>query len=677
MINFEICMLIPKKLFICISLLSLALLFSCKAKEGVIKDGKKAYQYKKYVLASTLLTADYAKSNDPVVQYDLAMKIGDSYRMRNSNENAEIWYKKAFELKADPNAGMMYGKMLKVNGKYTDAMTLFQKIYKDHKLSEANLQREGCKDAIDWMSAAPYIKVENLREINSKAADFSLTPFGPNNFVFSSSRGDAKGDKFNEWTGEKNADLMLIKNFSAPVSLSDTLNSEAYEGTCVFNNSLKEIYFTRCSQSKNTNSYCRLYSSIFEEDEWSSPELIPLFGDTVNVGHPALSKDGRKLFFVSDAPGSFGGKDIYYVVKKGMGWSEPINAGRHVNTKGNEMFPTIGVNDVLYFSSDYHKGMGGLDIFKAELTENSRMYTNVTNLQYPINSSHDDFGLIKTKTKPKDADDFVKEQGYFTSNRKDGMGSDDLYKYTIEHINTYELIVKVIEKTYDSTDILFLNPTGVKPLPNARIELTNLTRKEFKKNGITNEYGNYNHILSAGTDYEIKALSPLGSGNRAKYLSKTTTTSTKGLKSNDSMLIQIYVTIELEKIIPDKEIVINNIYYDLDKSNLRPESLPTLDSLVGFFKENNTLTIELGSHTDSRATNEYNQTLSQARAQSAVDYLISKGVPTSKIIAKGYGETKLINKCVDGIECSEEEHQKNRRTTFKIVGVGIEVESGD
>lgn len=653
------------------------LLFSCKTKEGVIKDGRKAYQYKKFILASDLLAGDFAKATDPNVKFDLAMKIGDSYRERNSTENAESWYRKAYEIKNDPAASMMLGKMMKMNGKYNDALALFQRLYKETRSSEVNIQKEGCKDALDWMASAPYVKVENMREFNSNASDYSITPYGNNNFVYSSSRGDAKGNKYNEWTGEKNADFFLLQNFTGPSSFSDTLNTNNYEGTCVFSKDLTEIYFTRCSQAKNNNSYCRLYHSKKEEDEWSSPELIPIFGDTINVGHPALSNDGKKLYFAAEAPIGFGGKDIYYVVKRGMDWSEPYNAGRYVNTKGNEMFPTIGENDVLYFSSDYHKGMGGLDIFKAEITENARVYTNVSNLQYPINSSFDDFGLIKTKTKPKNADDFIKEQGFFSSNRKGGMGSDDLYKYTIEHVNTYELFVKVIEKTYDTTDVLRVNPIGIKPIHNARIELTNLTKKEFKKNGTTDEFGMYNHILSAETDYEIKASSPLGSTNKANYLSKTTTVTTKGLKSNDSMIIKIYATIELERIIPEREIVIKNIYYDLDKSDLRKESLPNLDSLVNFFKENATLTVEIGSHTDSRATAEYNITLSQARAQSVVNYLISKGVPANKIIAKGYGETKLVNKCADGVECTEEEHQQNRRTTFKIVGIGVEVDSGE
>lgn len=665
------------KFILAASLLSLFGFLSCKTKEGAIKDGKIAFQYKKYALAADLLAVDYAKAKNNIEKFDLAMKIADSYRMRNSSDNAEIWYKKALENKPDPTASMMLGKMLKMNGKYNDAMVLFQKIFKEYKLPEALTQRDGCKDAIDWMTSAPYVKVENMREQNTNAADFSLTPYGKDKFVFSSSRGDSKGDKYNDWTGEKNADLLVMQNFGMPANLSDTINTPGYEGTCAFSRDNKEIYFTRCAQTKNSNGYCRLYYAKWEEDEWSSPELVPIFGDTINVGHPALSQDGKRLFFVSDAPGGFGGKDIFYLTRKGMSWSEPINAGKYVNTRGNEMFPTIGENDVLYFSSDYHKGMGGLDIFKAVLTENSRIYTNVTNLQYPINSSFDDFGLIKTKTKPSNADDFIKEQGYFTSNRKGGMGGDDLYKYTIELVNTYELFVKVVEKTYDATDSLRTNPIGMKPLPNARIELTNLSKKEFKKNGNTNEFGIYNHILNAATDYEIKASSPLGVGNKANYISKTTTTTTNGLKSNDSVLIQIHVVMELEKINPEKEIVIQNIYYDLDKSDLRSRSLPTLDSLVSFFNENKSLTVEIGSHTDSRASQEYNQTLSQARAQSVVNYLISKGVNANKIIAKGYGETKLINRCADGVECTEEEHQQNRRTTFKIVGVGVEIESGE
>ncbi|MBK7958158.1 MAG: OmpA family protein [Bacteroidetes bacterium] len=250
------------------------------------------------------------------------------------------------------------------------------------------------------------------------------------------------------------------------------------------------------------------------------------------------------------------------------------------------------------------------------------------------------------------------------------MGRDDIYKYAKEHYNNFELIIHVVEKKYESPNDPNSKIIGKSILQDAGIELENLTTNEFRKNSLTNDRGEAVFLLDKNSNYKVSAT-------KRNYFSKSVQTTTIGLATLDSILVRMHVEIELERIFPEKEIVINNIYYDLDKATLRPESQLTLDTLIEFFQENEHLTIEIGSHTDARGSNEYNQKLSQERAQSVVDYLISKKVNPAKIIAKGYGETKLVNKCADGVDCTEEEHQQNRRTTFRVVGEGVNLKSGE
>ncbi len=644
-------------------------LSSCGSTSSAITDGNIAYEYKKYQLAASLLETKFQKETNPIYKFEIAKKIGDSYRAYSNTSKAEQWYKIANDLQFDPYVAMQYGAMLKMNEKYSDAIVYFEMLYKKHKIREAYTQREGCKYALEWMLKNKNIKVENLNTINTQYADFALVMNKAGGLVFSSSRADTKGKDINEWTGEKNSDIFILKGDGKIELLPDTINSKAYEGTCTYRDS-KEIFFTRCGDASNRDNHCRIYYAKFENEEWSSPEPLRFFADSINIGHPSISKDGKKLFFVADHPNGFGGKDIYFSILKGGEWSEPYNAGRMVNSKGNEMFPFIDDNNYLYFSSDYHQGMGGLDIFRAELTEGGKLYGSITNLQYPINSSYDDFGIYITKYKSKNINDLIKEEGYFTSNRKGGMGRDDIYKYAKEHYNNFELIIHVVEKKYESPNDPNSKVIGKSILQDAGIELENLTTKEFRKNSLTNDRGEAVFLLDKNSNYKVSAT-------KRNYFSKSAQTTTIGLATLDSILVRMHVEIELERIFPEKEIVINNIYYDLDKATLRPESQLTLDTLIEFFQENEHLTIEIGSHTDARGSNEYNQKLSQERAQSVVDYLISKKVNPAKIIAKGYGETKLVNKCADGVDCSEEEHQQNRRTTFRVVGEGVNLKSGE
>jgi outer membrane protein OmpA-like peptidoglycan-associated protein len=385
----------------------------------------------------------------------------------------------------------------------------------------------------------------------------------------------------------------------------------------------------------------------------------------VNVYDPYLSKDGKTLFVAADAPNGFGVTDLYSVSRVDSGWGAPQNLGGSVNTPGSERFPWLDDKGALYFSSNGLPGMGGLDIFKATKTKTG--YKDPVNLRYPFNSGYDDFAFCIDKYKPRDNNDTVLYAGYFSSNRPGGKGSDDIYRFEEKWVNVFVLRGKVVEKLFENPENPESKVLGLKALPKAKIELKT-TDDKILGSTTADTAGNFIFRLSDETDYKLTA-------SKGGYFSNNAFTSTKGLRNQDSTIIHLYTQIELEKIFTQKMIAIPNIYYDYDKATLRPESKLVLDSILVFFKDNPDLTIELGSHTDSRGSDEYNLKLSQARAQSAVDYLVEKGVPKERLIAKGYGETKPVNNCTNGVPCTEEEHQKNRRTTFRVVSAKLNLES--
>ncbi|MGC3966921.1 MAG: OmpA family protein [Pirellulales bacterium] len=327
------------------------------------------------------------------------------------------------------------------------------------------------------------------------------------------------------------------------------------------------------------------------------------------------------------------------------------------------MFPWVDERGNLYYASNGFPGMGGLDIFRAHKTR--RGFDKAANLRYPINSGGDDFGFVIERTKPRSLNDSIITVGFFTSNRKGGKGGDDIYSFGEKWVNLYVLQGLVEAKIYaDST-----NPDseilGLVPVEKATIIIQSST-DSFTVS--SDSVGRFTANLKAEMDYKITYTKPT-------YFAKNDYVTTKGKRSSDSTTIIIPTYGELEKIFPQKQILIPNIYYDYDKATLRPESKLVLDSILSFFSDNPDLKIEIGSHTDARGSDEYNQKLSQERAQSVVDYLIENGVSSERLQAHGYGETQLVNRCGNGVDCTEEEHQQNRRTTFRVVGMGLVIES--
>lgn len=636
-----------------------AALFSCKT-TSEIKDGSLAFKLKKYQLAKSLLPQEInnAKPDEKITKI---LELADSYRFSNEAENAAKWYQKALDEGGNNKILFDLALMQKQSENYEDALASFEK-YKKITYDELRAIPEIsiCKKAIAEIAKPNNMSVEILTKINSSKADYSASIFKNNMLVISSSRQDAEGNSIHPWNGEKNSDLFLIDPASGKTSPFDSIvNTPFPEANITFNKDFSVAYFTRCdfSEDPNTNGYCHIFKTEKDGDGWYEPEKLNIFEDTFNIGQPFLAPDGSRLYFSAETKAGYGGKDIYFVEIKDGEIGFPINAGYSINTNKDEMFPTVDSKGNLYFSTNGRTGYGGLDIYMAR-TEN-RGFDDAVQLPYPINSGADDFSLVYTKEFDGVETDGLVEEAYFTSTRKGGKGNDDIYRYKKELFNTFKLELKVIAKSYENPEDDASKYLGMVNIEDAEVSLFNTLTKE-KVEEITDKDGNAFFPLVAETDYRVLV-------SKSDFFNKSIIVSSKNFKDLDQVEITLRDTVELEKIFPEKEIVIENIYYDLDKANLRAESLPVLDKLVRFFEENKDLTIEIGSHTDSRGSDEYNQDLSQRRAQSVVDYFISKGIPKAQLIAKGYGETKILNQCVNDVNCTEEEHQKNRRTSFRVV----------
>lgn len=648
---------------------SLLFVSSCKTVPFQVKDAATARELLRYNKSIEFLLKDFNSEKDPIKQKNMAYNLGDSYRRFNDYANAEKWYQKSVDLNGSEQALFQLAAMQKAQEKYEDAYKNFDRYQRVSTGFDGRKQAQQCLAAIEWKKAFTRMEATNLDALNTPDLDYTLVPF-KQQFVLSSSRNTALGDKKDEWTGEKFTDLFVTEKtggkFSNPVPFVAPINTAYHESSPTFSSDFKEMYFVRCTEDEQkSNQYCHVYYTAFNNEHWTEPLRVDPFADTINVEDPYLSQNGKLLFVSSDAPGGFGGMDLFVIAKVDTGWGTPQNLGGTINTPGNERFAWLDDKANLYFSSSGLPGMGGLDVFKATHSKNG--FKTPVNLKYPTNSGADDFAYRIEKYKPLDENDTILFTAYVSSNRAGGKGGDDIYRLDEKWLNLFVLRGLTVEKNYENPENSDSKVLGLKNLAQAKIELKGADDKVIST-AVTDTAGRFIFRLNAETDYKLTAT-------KNGYFSNSSWVSTKGKRSQDSTLIYLYSTIELEKIFPQKMLVIPNIYYDYDKATLRPESKLVLDSITIFFKENPDLKIELGSHTDSRGSDAYNLKLSQARAQSAVDYLISKGVPAETLTAKGYGETKLVNNCTNGVKCSEEEHQKNRRTTFRVISAKINVES--
>lgn len=635
----------------------------------MVKDGGTARNLLLYSNSIDFLLKEYSNEKDPLKQQPIAFQLGDSYKQFNDYANAEKWFKQSLDLNGGEKSLLELAFAQKQQEKYELAYKNFERYQQISGTAFTGKQQANqCRDAIEWKKSFTKIQVRNLDALNTPDNDYGLEFYKSYQFTLTSSRDEALGTLRDGWTGQKCSDIFSVEkkdnNFSVVQNFGTPVNSNFQESSPTYSKDFKEMYFVRCAQSDKNNEYCHVYYSAFNNEKWSEPVNLGLFADTINVYDPYLSRDGKFLLVSADAPDNFGKTDLYILMKADSGWGEPQNLGGAINTPASERFPWIDEKGNLFFSSGGLPGMGGLDIFKS--TKTKAGYKDPQNLRYPINSGADDFGFRIDKYKPANSEDTILYSGYFSSNRTGGKGGDDIYRFEEKWINYFLLKGIAYEAVYENPDNADSKIIGRKELKGAKIELKK-TDETVVASAVSDSTGNFKFQLEPKTAYKI-----LGSKNG--YLSNSNSIAPL-LPHQDSTLIITYAEVTLNKIFPQKLISIPNIYYDYDRATLRHESKIVLDSILIFFKENPDLTIEIGSHTDSRGSDTYNIKLSQARAQSVVDYLIEKGIAAEKLKAKGYGETSPVNNCTNGAKCSEDEFQKNRRTTFRVISAKLNLES--
>jgi outer membrane protein OmpA-like peptidoglycan-associated protein len=572
--------------------------------------------------------------------------VAESYRRANNFKQAFEWYEKLVNTKyPNPKILYSYGLLLKNFERYEEASRAFYD-YLFEMPGDSNAIREiqSCGVVQQWKAKPQKFDIKDVSVLNTPVSDYAPYYAGGKLF-WASSRPEATGNEIFEWTGQKCSDFFeatLSNGFWSKVqNVKGEVNTNFNEGAACIDSTLSTMYFTQCNGIDGKGMNCKIYVSYFQNNAWGEPKMLPFCSDSFSVGHPAISADGKQLFFASDMQGGFGEKDIYAVSYDMVRdkWGTPQNLGPNVNTAEDDMFPFVDETGKLYYASKGFTGMGGLDLYVT--FDSAGVYVKPRNLQYPINSGGDDFGITILPSSQ------VKENGaigYYSSNREGGKGDDDIYSISIK---PYIFVLR--GKVFDRESMA--------PLAQAVVAVKDAYGKPVFsiKTGPSGEYTG---------ELPLNAMHNLAAFKEKYFTSSSVIISTQNIKQDSVLEINLI----LEPIpAEDVDFTLKGIFYDLDKWDLRDESRKVLDSLTTILNKNPTLVIELASHTDSRAPQDYNLELSKKRAKSCVDYLITKGIAKERLIPMGYGETKLVNDCADGVECSDEEHQQNRRTTFRVL----------
>ena len=630
------------------------------AQRGPTFQADQAYDKGDYYDAALLYKKAFTKEKNKVKRAEIIFKVAESYRLTNDYKNQEVWYAKS--LKAglkDAEALRRYADALKMNAKYDEAIVQYNAYTKASGDPRGDIGVQACQQSQKWKDKPTRYKVDDVAAINTKYSDFGANYSNKDHrhIIFTSARQESMGKSNDGGTGEKYQDLYEASfdkkgKWASPKPLLEPINSGANDGSAALDNKGTDMFFTRCDVQKGKTGGCLVYYTKRKGQTWDEPKLIPLSEDSATVGQPSLSADEQTLYFVSDQKGGQGGKDIWLSKydKKNKSWGTPVNAGNKINTDFDEMFPFIASDGTLYFSSKGHIGMGGLDIFMAKATKDG--FEEPVNLKYPINTSYDDFAFAMDET--------TGDRGFLSSDRDGGKGSDDIYSWYLP-----PLIFTVSGKVLDA------DTKG--NIEGASIELfgSDGTSIPFK----TDKTGTYKFDLKPEVTYRLSAT-------MNNYLNKYIEVSTVGLEVSKDFIGDFDFALRSTL----RAIELPEVYYDLAKWDLRADSKKALDGLVQTLKENPTIVIELGSHTDSRPIPMTNDTLSQRRAESVVKYLIQAGIEKERLLAKGYGATmpRVLDKdngsfkagnvlndaFINGLKntkLKEEAHQLNRRTEFKVL----------
>lgn len=584
---------------------------SCGA-DAYIKRGEKNLALGEYFDAANNFKQAYTRtpSKDKAARGRLSTKLAFCYDKMNASQKAMGAYQNVLRYgMADANTHLLLGRQLLKTGAYKAAEAQFKSAL--DSLPGNKLASEGllsAQQAAQTKSEGSHYIVKRMDAFNSHKADYSPMFFGDdhNKLYFSSTRNEAKGDALSGITGAKPADIFVSERddkgkWSKPEPVQGGLNTEYDEGACTFSPDQRTMYFTQCTTDPNYPRYAQVMTSARSDAAWAKATKLDISKDTLSsFAHPAVSPDGQWLYFVSDMPGGQGGQDLWRIRLTTNGLGEMENLGEAINTAGNECFPTFRPNGDLYFSSDGHIGLGGLDVYVAR--QNMAQQWTIEHPGFPLNSNGDDFGL--TFEGPYN-------RGFFSSNRGDARGWDHIYAFEYP-----EIVQSIKGWVYEQEGY---------ELPAAQVFMVGNDGTNLKLNVLAD--GSFKQVVKPGVEYVMLATCK-------GYLNHKEELVVKPSETSHEYVLQF----PLASI--TAPVLIDNIFYDLDKYTLRPESKQALDELVKLLNENPNVTIELSAHCDYRGTPEYNKTLAQHRANAVVHYLIEAGIAPQRLTPMGYGKEK-------------------------------------
>lgn len=652
-----------KAVYIIVCLLLTAVAAGCRTPK--LSEADAQFQRGEYYDASVTYKKVYnklRKKEERPQRGEVAFKMGRCYRLLNMSARASAAFQNALRYEyPDSTTHFMLAQALHADGKYAAALRSYDKYLEfcpDDSL--AINCAEGCRTAQEIRARGSRYVVKQAKLFNSRRADFCPMYLGADcdQIYYTSTTEKATGDKKSEITGMKNADVFFSKKnekgeWERPEPVEGELNTEFDEGIVAFSPDAQTMYLTKARRELNAPTSVEIYTSTRSDAKWSAPVKFEITADTLSTfGHPAVSPDGEYLYFVSDMPGGYGGKDIWRISLKERQGSL-VNPGPDINTEGNDDFPYVRSDGSLYFSSDGHPGMGGLDIFRATAVgDPADLRWKVENMGFPINSAGDDFGITFGKG----------EDGFFSSNRGDARGYDHIYSFE------YDPVRITIEGLVMDKD--------EEPVKNAIIRIVGNDGSNQKE--VARDDGSFSFALQRGVKYVMLA-------GAKGYLNQ------KQEFASDSTMEDANYWVEF--ILPSisKPSVVENIFYDYDKADLRPESKTALNELIAVLHDNPNVTIEMASHTDRWGSDAYNINLSERRAKSVVDYLVENGISRDRLQPHGYGKSrpKTVTKRIARLypqfkegdilteefikTLSEEDQQAadqiNRRTEFSVLSL--------
>ncbi|AOC96138.1 Outer membrane porin F precursor [Flavobacterium anhuiense] len=631
--------------------------FSSYAQQSKINNADKKYDGYAYVDAIKTYEKVAAKGYK---SEDMFKKLGNAYYFNSDFQNAAKWYGELFAMntKVEPEYYFRYAQSLKSTGDISKANKFLDEF---NAISKNDSRGKLYKEDVNYMD---QIKANSGRYqiedagINSRYSDYGSFIYN-NKIYFASARDTGNFTKRkHKWTGEYftniyDADLDPATGSTSKVNkFKSAINTKFHEASPVFTKDGKTVYFTRNNyidgkkgKDENKVTLIKLYKAeLGKDNKWTNITELPFNSNNYSTAHPALSPDEKTLYFASDMPGSIGESDIYKVtINPNGGYGPPENLGNSINTEGKETYPYLTSENEIYFASDGHPGLGGLDVFVGDI-DNSGKVSNIQNVGADVNSPKDDFAyIIDPETR----------RGFFSSNKEGGQGSDDIYKF----LETKRL--KCVQELYG---VITDAETGA-VLPGAKVTLYD-DQMNLKNSAAADGSGLYSFAVECGKAYYVRAEKPEYTTRELSVTIEKTSGKTNLPIALEKATCKVTVGDDLGKCFG-----IKMIYFDLDKSNIRTEAALDLEKILAVLNDYPNMKLDIRSHTDSRASHQYNEALSDRRAKSTIQWLVKNGIAPNRLTGRGYGETELVNKCADGVPCTEEEHQANRRSEFIITAL--------